>query len=184
MLAFAEGIEVPEVAQFLKKATLAGPVRTYHKPEATWRRYDKLTRFPEGLLVMGDAVASFNPVYGQGMSVALLQACALRDLLDARASDGRGLDGLAAEFFPKVMPISREAWNGSTLVDAAYEEVTGDTRPGTDQAILIMQAIRALLADDADLLRDYLGVGQMTTPAQALLTPERLGRAMAAAAKF
>jgi hypothetical protein len=51
MLAFAEEIEVPEVAEFLKKAVIAGPVHTYRKPEANWRRYDKLEWFPEGLLV-------------------------------------------------------------------------------------------------------------------------------------
>ena len=127
---------------------------------------------------------SFNPVYGQGMSVALLQARALDDLLRARASDGRGLEGIAQEFFKAAVPISREAWNASTLVDAAYEEVTGDTQPGAAAAIPIMRGIRALLADDPALHRDYLGVSQMVNPSAVLLTPERIGRAMEAAAKL
>lgn len=184
MLAFASTIEVPDVADFLKQATVAGPIRTYRKPHATWRRFDKCEQFPNGLLALGDAIASFNPVYGQGMSVAWLQASALRDILQRRAGEVAGLDGLAAEYFPAAMNFSREAWNASTLVDAAYEEVTGDTLPGAEQSLVFLRAIRTLLEDDPALHADYMGIGQMTTPATALRTPERMARIMSAAASL
>lgn len=182
MVRFAASIEVPEVEQFIRSAVLAGPVRSYRKPHATWRRFDKVERFPAGLLVLGDAITSFNPVYGQGMSVAWQQASALHQILAARASSGSGLEGLASEFFPAAMKFSREAWNASTLVDAAYDEVTGDTPPGAEQGLVFLGALRTLLADDPDLHRDYLGVAQMTSPAAALMTPERMARVMAAVA--
>ena len=182
MVTFAEGIEVPEVAEFLKKASVAGEIRSYRKPEATWRRFDRLERFPERLLALGDAVTSFNPVYGQGMSVAWLQACALDDILQARASGNGGLDGLAAEYFPKAKSISGEAWNSSTLVDAAYEEVTGDTPKGSEQSLIFVRALRTLLADDPALHADYVGIGQMVTPNTVLMSGDRVARVMAAAA--
>ena len=85
---------------------------------------------------------------------------------------------------PEATQISREAWNGSTLVDSAYPEVTGDIRPGTKQAIVYLRALRTLLADDPELHADYIDVGQLTTPGAALMRPDRLRQVMTAMAKL
>ena len=114
------------------------------------------------------------------MSTAWLQAVALENLLSQRAVDGRGLDGLATDFFPEAARISKEAWNGSTLVNSAYPEVTGDMRPGTKQAVIYLRVLRTLLADDPELHADYIGVSQMTTPGAVLMRPDRMQRVMAA----
>ncbi len=184
MLAFARDIEVPDIADFLSRAKITTPLRNYRKPDATWRRFDKVRCFPEGLLVLGDAIASFNPVYGQGMSTAWLQACALDDVLNQRAISQDGLDGFANDYFQLAMQICRNAWNSSTLIDAAYEEVTGDIQPGSEQGILIQRALRTLLADDPELHADFIGVGQMTTPISTLMRTDRVQRIMAAVAKL
>jgi flavin-dependent dehydrogenase len=80
-------------------------------PASVWRRYHKLKRFPQGYLVMGDAVCSFNPVFGQGMTSAAFQARALRECLTA------GTDGLSHRFFrasaKKLSPI----WWGNRFFD-------------------------------------------------------------------
>src|SRR5262249_45971296 len=136
---------------------------------------------PEGFLVLGDSMASFNPIFGQGMSTAWLQAVALEEVLSARAAGSHGIDGLAKDYLPRAMAISRNAWNGSTLIDSSYPEVTGDMRPGTERGILYLRALRTLLADDPELHADYIGVSQMTTPGEALMRPDRMARVMAAA---
>ena len=180
MIEFAGEIETPQTADFLKEAKVLTPIRSYRKLEATWRRFDRVANFPDGLLLVGDSVASFNPIFGQGMSTAWLEAVALENLLSQRAVDGRCLDSLATDFFPEAARISKEAWNGSTLVDSAYPEVTGDMRPGTKQAVIYLLALRTLLADDPELHADYIGVSQMTTPGAVLMRPDRMQRAMAA----
>jgi 2-polyprenyl-6-methoxyphenol hydroxylase-like FAD-dependent oxidoreductase len=181
MVAFAATLEVPDVADFLRRAALDGEIRSYRKGEAYWRRFEKATRFPEGLLVLGDAMASFNPIFGQGMSVASLQACVLADLLAARSAAGAGLEGLSSQFFPQAAVISRSAWSSSTAVDSAYEEVTGDLNPNAAQNTKVMRGLRRLLIDDPKLHADMVAVGQMTAPGDRFLTPELLERALAAA---
>jgi 2-polyprenyl-6-methoxyphenol hydroxylase-like FAD-dependent oxidoreductase len=85
---------VPDhVAAALRAGEPIGEVSTQRYPASVWRRYDKLSRFPKGLLVMGDAVCSFNPVYGQGMTSAVLQASALQTCL------ADGSDQLSVRFF-------------------------------------------------------------------------------------
>ena len=47
----------------------------FHKyPTSRWRRYDNLDRFPAGIFPFGDAVVSFNPTFGQGMTMTAIQA--------------------------------------------------------------------------------------------------------------
>jgi 2-polyprenyl-6-methoxyphenol hydroxylase-like FAD-dependent oxidoreductase len=184
MLAFARDVETSEAANFLGVAKIQGPVRSYRKLEASWRRYDKAQRFPDGLLVLGDAMTSFNPIFGQGMSIAWLQASALDQLLQARSEGQRGLSGLGTEYFPLAAQISKEAWNGSTLIDSEYEDVIGDRRPGTEQRLLYMRALRTLLQEDPELHADYIGAGQLIVPNSVLTRDDRKARVMAAAARL
>jgi 2-polyprenyl-6-methoxyphenol hydroxylase-like FAD-dependent oxidoreductase len=60
----------------------------FHKyPTSRWRRYDKLDRFPRGIVPFGDAVVSFNPTFGQGMTMTSLQAGHLQRALQHPEED-------------------------------------------------------------------------------------------------
>ncbi|WP_156763644.1 FAD-dependent oxidoreductase [Mycobacterium scrofulaceum] len=146
------------------------PVR-HRMPCSRWRRYDKLRRFPEGLLVIGDAICSFNPVYGQGMTVAALEALALRDCLSAGAED------LARRFFRAAAAPIRQAWQLSTNPDLALPEIHGT--PPLVARLFNRYVDRVLTAAETDTaaLNQFIRVTSLVDPATRLLLPNMIWRA-------
>jgi 2-polyprenyl-6-methoxyphenol hydroxylase-like FAD-dependent oxidoreductase len=95
-------------------------VVTHAFPASRRRRYERLARFPGGLIALGDAISSFNPVYGQGMSVAALQAVALRRILAS------GSDHLSRRYFRAASKIVDIAWDLAIGSDLSLPEVEGE----------------------------------------------------------
>ena len=125
-LAFAKALYTSKVYDLIKDAERVTDITTYRTPTSVWRHYERLTAFPEGLVVVGDAISSFNPVYGQGMSSAALQVQAFQQLLHARATASQGLDGLAQAFFPKAAGIVLTPWTLAAHQDWAFPQTHGD----------------------------------------------------------
>jgi 2-polyprenyl-6-methoxyphenol hydroxylase-like FAD-dependent oxidoreductase len=145
------------------------PVR--HKtPCSRWRRYDKMRRFPEGLLVTGDAVCSFNPIYGQGMTVAALESLALRDCLS------RGTEDLARRFFRAAAVPVRQAWQLSTNPDLTLPEIEGT--PPLVARLFNGYVDRVLAAAESDpaIVNQFFRVTSLVDPATRLLRPEVIWR--------
>ena len=95
-------------------------VATHAFPASRRRRYERLARFPRGLVALGDAISSFNPVYGQGMSVAALQAVALQQTLAS------GEDRLSQRYFKASSRIVDIAWDLAIGSDLSLPEVAGE----------------------------------------------------------
>ncbi|HEV2841502.1 MAG TPA: hypothetical protein VGW39_09275 [Chthoniobacterales bacterium] len=121
-LEFARQLDDSAVYDWLQTATPLGPAVPYRYPSYLRRRYERLTRFPEGLLLSGDALCSFNPVYGQGMSVCALEALALRDCLRKETAGG---EPLWRAFFKMADRIIEGPWSAATGADFLHPRVEG-----------------------------------------------------------
>ena len=124
-LEFARSMELPDFYNAIKDAKPLSPISTFKFPANRWRRYDRLSRFPTGLLVIGDAISTFNPVYGQGMSVCALEVDELRQLLE-QCQGSTAISGeLAKTFFRKAAKIIETPWMLATQSDFLYPETSG-----------------------------------------------------------
>lgn len=158
----------------VRAAEPIGDPTRHGQPSSQWRRYDKIQRFPEGLLVMGDAICSFNPIYGQGMTVAALEALALRDCL----SEGTG--DLARRFFRAAAVPIRQAWELSANPDLCLPEIEGT--PPLLTRLLNGYVDRILTATEYDpvAVDRFVKVTALIDPASRLLRPGMMWRAACA----
>ena len=163
--AFAATVTDPDVAAAIAQAEPTNEIATHGYPASVRRRYDKLRRFPAGLLVMGDALCTFNPIYAQGMTVAALEAVALRDVL--RDGDAK----LAKRFFKAAHGPVDHAWKLSTGGDLALPEVE-QTAPLPDRVInRYIERLVATAVHDEVVARTFFEVTGLLKPPTALLTP-------------
>ncbi|MEU1408171.1 FAD-dependent monooxygenase [Streptomyces sp. NPDC005728] len=118
-LAFAESLDNPRLAQQIGRRTVQEPTHRYTNVDNQWRPYHAVRHWPDRLIAVGDAVCVFNPVYGQGLTVAAMEAELLQGMLARRRSSGQ-LDGLAGEFQKKVGRLLLGPWTLSTNSDLMW----------------------------------------------------------------
>ncbi|MGY3606675.1 MULTISPECIES: FAD-dependent monooxygenase [unclassified Bradyrhizobium] len=173
---YARRLETQTVYNAIAHAERQGGFERYAFPASVWRRFDRLSAFPRGLLPIGDSICRFNPVYGQGMSAAAQEARLLKQLLQGRATKADPLAGLALAFFSESLPLVEGPWNMSAIPDLVYPETRGE-RPADFESRLQYNGalLRAAMRDPA-VHRLLAEVQQLLKPPSALQEPavERL----------
>jgi 2-polyprenyl-6-methoxyphenol hydroxylase-like FAD-dependent oxidoreductase len=164
----------PFLIAALRAAEPLGAVSSQRYPASIWRRYDKMRRFPAGLLVIGDAICSFNPVYMQGMTMAALQAVALRNCL----ADGAG--DLSRRFFKATAQQIAPVWRGNRLTDFTVSQQGGWRRALRHLMSWPMDKAQAAAANDPVVAETLLRVMHFVDPPARLLRPSFLMRLVVA----
>lgn len=172
MVEFAADFVPANVLAALADAEPLGPVVNYRVPSNRWRRYDKMRRLPAGLLVLGDAVCSFNPIYGQGMTVAAVEATVLRDCL--RRGDG----DLARRFFRSSAKTIRIAWQTAVGSDLALPEVEGTVPLSMRLSNAYLDRVLTASETDATVTLQFLRVLGMLDPPAKLFAPKFVVRVL------
>jgi 2-polyprenyl-6-methoxyphenol hydroxylase-like FAD-dependent oxidoreductase len=182
-MASAESLRTPTIHQALTRSKPIGDVVCYGFRESVRRHFGRLAPLPRGLVPLGDSICRFNPVYGQGMTVAALEAVELRRLLDERSAAAALLEGLNTAFLSGIEAVIDAAWQMSAIPDLASPTARGE-RPGNLPFILQFGlALVELSARDAEVHRLDAQVRQLIKPPSALMDPELMQRVMAVMAE-
>jgi 2-polyprenyl-6-methoxyphenol hydroxylase-like FAD-dependent oxidoreductase len=165
ILAFARSLPFPDIYDAIRDVEPLDEPATFHFPESVRRRYERLSRLPDGFLPFGDSLCTLNPVYGQGMTVAALQALVLR----------RHLQPFGAQ------PTRRILKDFARLVDAPWKMARGAdlALPGVPGRLSWSQRLiggyiarlHAAAAHDARLAIAFVRVSGLVDQPEALLHP-------------
>jgi 2-polyprenyl-6-methoxyphenol hydroxylase-like FAD-dependent oxidoreductase len=170
MVEFARGYTPAHLLNAVESGQPLGEVARHRMPSSQWRRYDRLRNFPDGLLVTGDAICSFNPIYGQGMTVSALDAMALRECL---------LDGnqeLAHRYFKAAAKNISVPWAMNATADLAFPEVDGRRTRAMRVAGVVSDWFLSTCESDLAATIRFFKVLAMTDSPIHLLHPAFLGR--------
>ncbi|MEX2980593.1 NAD(P)/FAD-dependent oxidoreductase [Streptomyces sp. C36] len=168
-LEFASHLPHPVLHDWLQKAEPDTPIHGYRKTGNVRRRYDRPGRRPAGFLAIGEALCSFNPVYGQGMSVAALSAVVLRDAL----AGGRRVP-TTRRVQKALFDAVRQAWEISAGADKNMPGATGSAlrpRLADRPADWYLRRVQQRATGDPRVGEVFRGVLSLTTPTTALFAP-------------
>jgi 2-polyprenyl-6-methoxyphenol hydroxylase-like FAD-dependent oxidoreductase len=164
-LAFARSLRFPGISQAIGDAEPLGDPVGFRFPASVRHRYERLDRFPDGLLVVGDAICSFNPLYAQGMSVAALEALTLRRHLQG------GTRPRPRRLFADLARVIDVPWAIAVGGDLVFPGVQGRRTARVRLGNAYLGRLHAAAAHDAHLAAAFLRVAGLVAPPGSLLRP-------------
>ncbi|RPF20020.1 FAD-dependent oxidoreductase [Myceligenerans xiligouense] len=169
-LAWARSMEVPDVYEVMEAGRPVDDPVQFRFPKSVRRRFDRMSDFPAHLLIVGDAMCSFNPVYGQGMTVAALES----ELIGELAGKGEIESG---EYFARAAQLLDGPWAASTGGDHAFlgTELPEEVR----QANAFIAQVHEAATHDPVVTRAFMRVAGLVDPPEALMSAEISERVLA-----
>lgn len=173
-LAFARALPAPDVYDIISQAEPISEIMSIKFPHSVRRHYEKLRRFPAGFLVAGDAVSSFNPTYGQGMTSAALQAAQLDRLLQKQTLQEK----LVAAFFQQAASVVDIPWQLAVGEDFRFPQTSGPKPAGIDFINRYVAKMHRATLHDAVVGEAFLKVMNLMAPPPSLFHPRILWRVL------
>src|SRR5262249_14074276 len=167
---YARTLPSPHIYEVIRNAEPLGEPAQARFPASTRRRYEKLDRFPEGYLVFGDAISSFNPIYGQGMSAAALEAVQLAETLK------QGQRDLAKRFFVRASKVVDIPWAIAVGNDLRMPETVGPRNAAMNIINWYMSKLLRAAQHDPVAAKAFHRVGNLLAPPPSVMHPRVAAR--------
>jgi 2-polyprenyl-6-methoxyphenol hydroxylase-like FAD-dependent oxidoreductase len=171
-LAFAKSLPAPDMYEALKRAEPLNDIVRYGYAASRRRHYENLRCFPEGLLVLGDALCSFNPIYGQGMSAASMYA----DVLEQCLQEQGGRAGLWRSFFSRAARVAEMPWQLATGEDLRFKETIGPRSPALRFLQWYTGKVLTACGRDELITERFYEVMHLLKPPSAVFSPDVIWR--------
>jgi 2-polyprenyl-6-methoxyphenol hydroxylase-like FAD-dependent oxidoreductase len=176
-LEFARHLVAPTIYDAIREAEPISPVYGYRRTDNRWMHFERLARWPERFIVLGDAACCFNPVYGQGITVSAIEATLLDRLLRRQ---GRDLRGLCRRFQARLPEALQGAWLLSTGEDFRWPTTQGGKpSPATRVVHWYVDRLMEILPKHELLREAFVSVQHLLEPPATLFRPAVLRRVLA-----
>ncbi len=171
-LRFLGTLPVPDIQEIIREAEPLSDVAGFAIPGSLRRHYEDMPVWPEGLVVMGDALCSMNPLYSQGMTLCSLEADVLRRQLPLWKQGGASTRAIQALMAKVVEP----AWNMAVSEDMRFPETQGHRSLGLRFHHWYGSGLCELAASHRLTLQTQVGVTNLVVPPSQLFRPEIAAR--------
>jgi 2-polyprenyl-6-methoxyphenol hydroxylase-like FAD-dependent oxidoreductase len=173
-LDFARSLGSEDICHAIRGHEPIGEPVTFRFPANVRRRFERLPDLPEGLFPVGDSICSFNPIYGQGMTVAALEALELRRHLRRRRPPS------SRRFLRDVSRCLDAPWDMAVGADLALPDVEGERTRKVRALNGYLARLQAAASRDADLALAFVRVMGMVDHPRALFRPRVMRRVITA----
>ena len=172
---FARTLPAPYIYNVISRAQAIGEPQSARFPASVRRCYEHMNRFPEGFLVLGDAICSFNPVYGQGITIASLEAAELDKALR------EGSRKLAQRFFARAAKIVDAPWSMAAGNDLRMPDVPGKRTVADHFLHWYLAKLNMAARYDKSAVIAFQKAQNLLAPPQSQLKPALMARVLSAA---
>ncbi len=183
-LQWARDLPDPSIYEALRVARPLTPIRGYGTPENHLRHFERVQRWPAGLIITGDAVCAFNPIYGQGMTVSALDVMTLNQCLQEQQRSPK--PNFEQHFQQQLSKTVADAWLISTSEDLRWPGVVlrgAPPKPGLGLLHRYMDLVLYSAVEDTQITQAYMGVLGMVNPPLSLARPRMVARVFWSALK-
>jgi 2-polyprenyl-6-methoxyphenol hydroxylase-like FAD-dependent oxidoreductase len=178
-LGFARTLASPELAATIEPLEPLDEARVFQTPASIRRHFERDAAPPAGLIVLGDALCAFNPVFGQGMSSAAMQAEGLAATLEDPAAARSG-SAFAWSYYARASRAVDLPWQLAAGQDFRVPGVRGVPPAGLSLRRRFGDRLELAATRDAEVAAAMTRVAHLLAPMSSLFAPRSLARILTA----